>query len=139
MGSIIFVLKGILSDDVAEGVVLACDNVVAREGVWLLSTVYMKRTNGEKKNQRSDSAFSPEGLRECRTEPFVIDLTSVPGYFHPLQSKEIWARDYEYTSTNWALLGYLFLFLIVSFPFYRNLGNPWPTARNLDLAHEKLG
>ena len=66
MGSIIFVLKGILSDDFAERVVLACDNVVARAGVWLLSTVYMKRTNREKINQRSDTAFSPKGLRECR-------------------------------------------------------------------------
>ena len=47
VGSIIFVLKAILSDDVAEGVILACDNVVAREGVWLLSTVYMKRTKRE--------------------------------------------------------------------------------------------
>ena len=76
MGSIIFVLKGILSDDVAEGVVLACDNVVAREGVWLLSTVYMKRINREKINQRSDTAFSAEGLRESRTEPYVIYIGS---------------------------------------------------------------
>ena len=48
VGSIIFVFKGSLSDDAAEAVVLACDNVVARNGVWLLSTVYMKRTKREK-------------------------------------------------------------------------------------------
>ena len=33
-------------------------------------------------NQRSDTTFSSEGLRECKTEPYVINLTSVPRYFH---------------------------------------------------------
>lgn len=60
MGSIIFVLKAILSDDVAEGVILACDNVVAREGVWLLSTVYMKRTKRENKIKEVTLHFRPK-------------------------------------------------------------------------------
>lgn len=34
-----------------------------------------------KLNQRSDTAFSPQGLRESRTELYVIYI-SVPGYFH---------------------------------------------------------
>ena len=51
-----------------------------------------------------------------------------------LKSKEIWARDYEYTSTNGALLSYLFLFPIISFPFSRNLEKRRPTARKLDRA-----
>lgn len=55
-----------------------------------------------------------------------------------LKSKEIWARDYEYPSTNGALLSYLFLFPIISFPFSRNLGKRRPTARKLDRAQEKL-
>ena len=49
MGTTILVPKGIVSDDNAEEVVLAPDNLVAiaREGVGLLSPVYMKRTTRE--------------------------------------------------------------------------------------------